>query len=144
MGLLASDAHPRSFAALAVAALGGSGAALGASGAAQALPPHTSEFDKLLAPREPKEPRGLELAVVDGAGEGFVWLAERLNTDVVVVVVALASAGCGAAAGGGEDAERSNRSPKAEEAGAGAGLDGTADELIDPQPDGLPMDCLDW
>jgi hypothetical protein len=95
MGWLASEAHPISLEAavvVVVAGLSGSGAALGGSGVAHALPPHTSEPDQPLPPREP---RGFELAVDVAAGGllGLGWFAERLKTEEEVFVVVGASAG---------------------------------------------------
>jgi hypothetical protein len=74
IGLLASEAQPRSLDVEVVAGFAGSAGA--GSGVAQALPPQTS--DPPAQALEVREPRGL---VVEGLG----W--ERLNTEVVVVVV---------------------------------------------------------
>lgn len=60
--------------------------------------------------------------------------------DEVPVVVGPA-AGCEAGADG-EGADRSNRSPRADEAGAAAGLGAAAGGEVDPHPGVLPIDCF--
>lgn len=85
IGLLASEAQPRSLDVEVVAGFAGSAGA--GSGVAQALPPQTS--DPPAQALEVREPRGLVVelvvAVVEVVVEGLGW--ERLNTEVVVVVV---------------------------------------------------------
>ena len=62
----------------------------GASGADHALP-HTSAPDKLLPPKEPRDPRGVEEATGAGAavGAGLGW-ADRLKIEVDVEMAAAA------------------------------------------------------
>lgn len=87
IGLLASEAQPRSLDVEVVAGFAGSAGAGAGSGVAQALPPQTSAPPAQAL--ELREPRvlvvELVVAVVEVVVEGLGW--ERLNTEVVVVVV---------------------------------------------------------
>lgn len=125
------------------AGLGGSGAAgLGGSGAeAHSLEPHTPASDQALDVAI--EASGFGVVEVAAAGAGVVAAGlERLNAELK------SDEGFGAAAEGGAAVvvvavvEKSNRSPRAEE--AGAGLEAGAGEGVDEKPNGLLMDCLEW
>jgi len=125
------------------AGLGGSGAAgLGGSGAeAHSLEPHTPASDQALVVAI--EARGFGVVEVAAAGAGVVagLDAERLNAELK------SDEGLGAAAGGGAvvvvaGVEKSNRSPRAEE--AGAGLEAGAGEGVDEKPSGLLIEVLGW
>jgi len=100
----------------------------------------------LLDPKVPKVLRGFEVVV--GAAAGATGL-ERLKTedDEVVDFVAIGGWAAGAArAGTGE--EKSNKSSKAADAGAGAGFGAVGwdanGEDIPPNPKELPIDCFGW
>lgn len=110
------------------------GAALVVSGVLHALPPQTSEPPQA-AEDCPREAIGFAgWATGDAAGGDLAWLAERLKTEVAAAdgggLLDIVGAGAAADCAG---EEKSNRSPRAAEAGAGAaaGLGGAADRVGD-------------